>query len=37
MVVAGHIGKSPELVVANSAGFTDEGLSDRQIISKDLY
>jgi hypothetical protein len=29
MVVAGYIGKSPELIIANSAGFTDEGLSYR--------
>ena len=36
MVVAGHIGKSPELIISNSTGFTDECLSYRQIISKDL-
>lgn len=36
MVVAGNIGKSLKLIISNSAGFTDEGLSYRQIISKDL-
>jgi hypothetical protein len=36
MVVAGNTGKSPELIISESVGFTDEGLSYRQIISEDL-
>src|ERR1700738_2408977 len=36
MVVARDIGKRPELVVSDSAGFADKGLSYGQIVSKDL-